>query len=189
MVVALSSPSFRQPCSICQTRRPFWLHGALIGCCSVESLVSTTMFNLSNLHHPTVYFWHDGSLPSTRIRAWTPCRSESSMKTWTQRRSVRSAAACAAGHAVAPRGVAARRFRLVECAAVPTAQRWRAPPPPQHLPISRVCTCGLSMPCNARICALGKFALFNHMNKSVPYVLGNRRAAKVFEKSMEAAGK
>ena len=102
-------------------------------------------------------------------RSPAPRRSVRSMKTWTQRRSVRSAAACAAGHTVAPRGVAARRFRLVECAAVPTAQRWRAPPPPQHLPISRVCTCGLSMPCNARICALGKFALFNHMNKSVPY--------------------
>ena len=169
MVVALSSPSFRQQCPICQTKLMFWRNGAMNGCCSVESLVSTTMFNLSNLHHLTVCFWHDGSLPSTRIRAWTPCRSESSMKTWTQRRSVRSAAACAAGHTVAPRGVAARRFRLVECAAVPTAQRWRAPPPPQHLPISRVCTCGLSMPCNARICALGKFALFNHMNKSVPY--------------------
>ena len=48
MVVALSSPLFRQQCSICQTKRPFWLNGALIGCCSVESLVSTTMSNLSN---------------------------------------------------------------------------------------------------------------------------------------------
>ena len=127
MVVALSSPSFRQQCPICQTKLMFWRNGAMNGCCSVESLVSTTMFNLSNLHHLTVCFWHDGSLPSTRIRAWTPCRSESSMKTWTQRRSVRSAAACAAGHTVAPRGVAARRFRLVECAAVPPAAAAAAP--------------------------------------------------------------